>query len=401
MLVRGQEFLRGELTEHPRMRPDLRAAVVYALAESGDKNLQTALETQWQRRRDLPPEALAMTGLAMAKLGDARAGQLAALLEAGAVHQGELVSWKGSYVPLLDVAYEDNAEATAYAVRLIAKTHPDSPLLPAAAQWLMLSRNGDGWWESTEQTAMVLFGLTDYLAASHELESDFTVDVLVNGRSLGQRHFSPADAASGASLRIELDAAQLKPGSNTVELVRRSGAGRMYWSASGRYFTTDRKQYQAGTMALNLTRDYYRLQPQKKDGKLVYTLEPLKGDAQIGDVLAVHEAIGGSAMKYLLLEDPIPAGTEFIRNEDSYPVESRPGGWEEWYMRREFHDDRAAFFATNFAGRRDIYYLLKVVNPGSFAVSPARVAPMYQPGVQATSDAFSLHVPAPAPTGAP
>ena len=400
MLAKGQEFLRGELQEHPRMRPDLRAAVVYALAESGDKSLQTPLETQWQRRRDLSPEALAMTGLAMAKTGDTRAGQVAAMLEAGAVRQGELVSWKGSYLPLLDAAYEDDAEATAYAVRLIAKVDPGSALLPAAAQWLMLNRNGDGWWDSTEQTAMVLFGLVDYLAASHELESDFTVDVLVNGRAVGQRHFTPADAASGASLRVQLPASQLQPGSNTVEL-RRSGAGRMYWSASGRYYSTDRKQYQAGTMALNLTRDYYRLQPQQKDGKLAYTLEPLHGKVQIGDVLAVHEAINGTAMKYLLLEDPIPAGTEFVRNEGSYPIESRPGGWEDWYMRREFHDDRAAFFATNFAGREEIYYLLKVVNPGSFAVSPARVAPMYQPGVQATSDASQLQVPAPATAGVP
>ena len=62
----------------------------------------------------------------------------------------------------------------------------------------MLARNGGEWWDSTEQTAMVLFGLVDYLAASHELESDFTADVLVNGHSAGQRHFTPADALSGA-----------------------------------------------------------------------------------------------------------------------------------------------------------------------------------------------------------
>jgi uncharacterized protein YfaS (alpha-2-macroglobulin family) len=106
-------------------------------------------------------------------------------------------------------------------------------------------------------------------------------------------------------------------------------------------------------------------------------------------------------MRYLLLEDPIPAGTEFITSEDSYPIDQRPGGWYDWFTRREFHDDHAAFFASDFSGRQEIFYLIRVVNPGTFQISPARVEPMYQPGVQATSDALRLQVPAPATQGGP
>ncbi|MBB5055618.1 hypothetical protein HDF16_000287 [Granulicella aggregans] len=400
MLNRGQHYLATALHEHPKMRPDLRAAVLYALAEAGDPpydseataTRKAAMELEWDRRKDLQPEGLAMSGLAMLEWKDDRANQIEALLESSAVKQGDLVHWIGSYVPLLDSEQTNDAEATAYAVRLIAKVHPDSPLLAPAAQWLMLERNGDGWWQSTEQTAMVLFGLVDYIAASHELEADFTVEALVNGHSAGQRHFTQADALSGTTFAIDLDTTKLQPGSNDVQIVRRSGSGRIYWRASGRYYSADRSQYQAGTLSLNLTRDYYKLQPKQKDGRLIYTLEPLTGEAQIGDVLAVHEAINGSPMKYLLLEDPIPAGTEFIRSEDSYPIETRPGGWYWWYTRREFHDDRAAFFSSTFSGRQEVFYLIKVVNPGSFHINPARVAPMYQPGVQATSDSLSLHV---------
>jgi uncharacterized protein YfaS (alpha-2-macroglobulin family) len=410
MLANGRQYLQTQLQQHPRMRPDLRAAVVYALAEaqshSEDKDLQSALDQQWSRRNDLQPEALAMTGLAMLATGDNRAAEAARILESTASRQGELASWKGSYVPLLDTEYNNDAEATAYAVRLIARTDPNSPLLPAAAQWLMLNRDGGMFWSSTEQTAMVVFGLVDYLAVSRELDADFTAEVLVNGHSIAQRHFTPADTLAGASLTLDLDASQLQPGSNSIRIARRGGSGRIYWSATGRYYTTDQSQYQAGTISLNLTRDYYRLVPTQKDGKVVYTLQPLHGDAQtgdarIGDVLAVHEAINGSPMKYLLLEDPIPAGTEFVKTEDGYPIDQRPGGWYGWYTRREFRDDRAAFFSTNFGGRQEIFYLLKVVNPGTFAVSPARVQPMYQPGIQATSDALQLRVPAPSSAGGP
>lgn len=399
MLNRGMAYLRTELSKHPKMRPELRAGVVYALAEAGDKQLEDALETQWSRRADLQPEALAMTGLAMLQVHDARAGEIAKLLASKAVHQGDLVSWKGSYIPLLDAEYSNDAEATAYAVRLLSKADPNNPLLSGAAQWLMLARNGGVWWDSTEQTAMVLFGLVDYLAASHELEADFSVDVLVNGHSVGQRHFNSADAMGGSSFTVDLDASKLQMGRNDLQIVRRNGKGRIYWSVRGRYFSTEKRGFQSGTMSLNLTRDYYKLQPIQKDGRIVYALQPLSGTAQVGDVLAVHEAINGSPMRYLMLEDPIPAGVEFIQNEDSYEIDHRPGGWYGWFTRREFHDDHAAFFASEFTGRQEIFYLVRVVNPGSFQISPARVEPMYQQGVQATSDAMKLQVPAPAVSG--
>ncbi len=399
MLDQGMSYLRTQLDQHPRMRPELRAAVVYALAEAGEKQLGPALDAQWSRRKDLEPEALAMTGLAMLDVHDDRVAQVVSLLAKEAVHGGDLVSWKGSYVPLLDADYNNEAEATAYAMRLLAKVDPANSLLDGAAQWLMLARNGGSWWDSTEQTAMVLFGLIDYLAVSHELESDFTVEVMLNDEPAGEHHFTPADTLSGASFSLDLDAAHLSPGGNKVAIVRNGGNGRIYWSTRGRFFSTDKKNFQSGTMSLNLTRDYYKLQPSQKDGKVVYVLQPLNGSAQIGDVLAVHEAINGSPMRYLLLEDPIPAGTEFITNEDSYPIDYRPGGWYDWFTRREFHDDHAAFFATDFSGRQEVFYLIRVVNPGSFAISPARVEAMYQQGVEATSDALHLDVPAPAATG--
>jgi alpha-2-macroglobulin len=393
MLNQGKTYLQTALEQHPKMRPELRAAVVYALAQSDPQSLSTELDRLWSRRADLQPEALAMTGLAMLEAHDARASQVAALLASQAVRQGELVSWKGSYLPLLDYDESNDTEATAYAMRFLSKVDPNQALLPGAAQWLMLARDGGVWWSSTEQTAMVVFGLVDYLAASHELESDFTVQVLVNNHVAGERHFTAADAQSGASLAIDVDAGQLQPGENTVQVVRRGGSGRVYWSARGQYYATQKSAIQAGSRALNLTRDYFKLQPAQKDGKIVYSLVPLNGTAQVGDVLAVHEAINGSPMRYLLLEDPIPAGVEFIQNEGSYPIDQRPGGWIDWFTRREFHDDHAAFFASDFTGRQEVFYLVRVVNPGTFAISPARVQPMYQHGVQATSDSLQLTVP--------
>ena len=127
---------------------------------------------------------------------------------------------------------ENNAEATAFAVRLLAKVDAKSPLLPAAAQWLMLNRDGGVWWDSTEQTAMVLFGLVDYLAVSHELE-------LTSPRRSWSTAAPSASVTSPRPMRQRSVAdgrsrcRALQPDGNQIQIKRSSGTGRVYWSIGG------------------------------------------------------------------------------------------------------------------------------------------------------------------------
>jgi hypothetical protein len=176
--------------------------------------------------------------------------------------------------------------------------------------------------------------------------------------------------------------------------IRKSGNGITYWSAESAWYAADRKLYQQGQLALNITRDYYLLQKKqpKPTDPITYDLIPLKGAVHVGDIVAVRLALNGTSWKYLMAEDPIPAGTEFIDRTDLYSINSRPPWWADWFTRREFHDDRAAFFNTEFDGRREYVYLLKVVNPGKFVISPAQAGPMYQSNVETTTDPATLEV---------
>ena len=101
----------------------------------------------------------------------------------------------------------------------------------------------------------------------------------------------------------------------------------------------------------------------------------------VGDIVAVRLALNGTAWKYLMAEDPIPAGTEFLPNTGLYTLNNKPDWWSEMFTRKEFHDDRAAFFNTDFGSRSVYVYLLKVDNPGKFEISPAQAGPMYQSNV--------------------
>jgi hypothetical protein len=263
-------------------------------------------------------------------------------------------------------------------------------LLPKAAVWLAGHRDGD-YWYSTKQTAMVIQGLTDYVSLSGELANSSDVEVLVNGTSVGQRHFGPGDGFA-APWQIKVPEAQAGGGGQVT--VRKSSNGITYWSAESAWYSADKKLFQQGKLALNITRDYYVLQKRqdKPTDPITYDLAPLKGPVNVGDIVAVRLALTGTDWKYLLAEDPIPAGTEFLAETGLYKLNNKPDWWADWFTRKEFHDDRAAFFNIDFSGRREYVYLLKVVNAGKFAISPAQAGPMYQANVQTTTDPAMLEV---------
>jgi hypothetical protein len=388
-LKRGRSWLNTVLDAHPEMIPDLRAYAVFALATTGGAP-KDALDKIWDSREKLSDEGLALAGLALDAAGDSRAKTAAALLEKKAKTSATDAWWQGSYDGLLEYWDDTSSETTALALKLLIRQSSSSPLLPKAAVWLAGHRSG-GYWESTKQTAMVIEGLTDYLSLSGELRNASDVEVLVNGTSVGSRHFSAADGfAPPWQVRIPASTS----GASGLVIIRKTGAGITYWSAESMWYSADKSLSQQGKVALNITRDYYLLeknQPKPSD-PITYDLVPLKDPVHVGDIVAVRLALSGAEWKYLLAEDPIPSGTEFLEHTELYTLNDKPDWWADWFTRKEFHDDRAAFFNTEFNGRREYVYLLKVVNPGKFAISPAQAGPMYQPQVQTTSDPATLEV---------
>ena len=332
-----------------------------------------------------------MLGLALHAAGDIRAKEVAELVEKQAKVAEAEAHWPSDYDYLMEFYIDDSVESTAFALRLLSLSKPDSPLLPKAAAWLVNHRDGGYYWLSTKQTSMVVFGLLEYVKITHEFEADFTADVYVNDSKVLSRHFTGADTMKSELPQITLPTAQLHSGANTVR-VQKSGPGRLYWSARGEYYSADKRNFQNNKFTLNITRDYYRMAPQKVQDRIVYDLQPLSGEVHSGDVIAVRLSVNGSEWRYLLVEDPIPAGAEFVQRDDLYELHQKADWWGFWFTRREFHDDRAAFFQTYFDGHKEYVYLLKIVNPGKFRISPASVQPMYQPSVISTTDAAYLEV---------
>jgi alpha-2-macroglobulin len=360
--------------------------MAYALA------LHSPQERRWAdaaRAGNLSAHGQAKLGLAYLAIGDgARAVALAAELERSAKQDAQQAWWENDRDGFMDYYYDTSPETTAAAIKLIAKINPKSPLLPKAVQWLVSHRSDGYYWHSTKQTAIAIDGLTEYLRVSGELKPDYRVAVEVNGRSLLERSFSEADATSPVAPKIRVPAGV----QNTVRITQ-TGNGRLYWSAKADWFSTEEKQEKTGSARLNLLRDYFRLVPVQQGDRTVYRLAPLTGPVKSGDLLASRLTVTGANWRYLLIEDPIPAGVETVEKDNLYELEEAPAWWRSWYDRRELRDDRVAIFKTYFSeGQSQFFYLFKVVNPGKFQTSPARVQPMYQPDYQATSESKTFEV---------
>jgi uncharacterized protein YfaS (alpha-2-macroglobulin family) len=209
------------------------------------------------------------------------------------------------------------------------------------------------------------------------------VDVFVNGTVAGSHTFTPAAMVSPDPIVFTVPA---REGNNTVRLVKKGG-GTLYWSARAIYYDMQGAQARSGSRQLAITRQYARLVPVKQRDRILYQEQPFDGRINPGDVLSVRLTIAGSRdWRYLIVEDPLPAGVEAIQDTTAYPM-ARDDRWRWWWgSQTEYRDNRTVFFQEEFNGRAEYVYLVKAISSGEFRAVPAQVSPMYVPDTTASSE---------------
>ncbi len=386
---------------YPAAVPELKAYETYVLlraaasgidvADGGERpgwRRASALDDLWSARQRMTAYGTSLLLLAFDEVKDPRGAALARELESRAQRKGDLAWWTSESDPLLADFVDTSVEATALAAKALAARDPTHPLIEPAVRWLLLNRTYGVYWASTKQTAMVLTGLLDLMKARNEKPAGSEVEVFVNGASAGVHAFT---AASMTAPDPAVFTAPAQAGVNSVRIVKR-GEGAAYWAAQAAYFDTRAAEERTGSHALALQRAYFSLSPVTVRNRIVYRAAPFSGTARPGDLVLVRlTAAGARDWRYLMLEDPIPAGTEPIQRDDLFTLEQGRTDW--WGSRREFRDSRVVFFQERFdAGRYEYSYVLKVITPGVFRASPARIAAMYVPGGTASSAAITMTV---------
>ena len=403
-IANGARALARLFTQYPRTIPDLKVYEAFVLqhvrgsepeivsyGEGGEHRYRhaAARDELWTARDGMTPYGRALLLMLMDEARDPRGNELAQSLMGEAQTRGDLSWWTVPSDPLLLDAAETSVEATAFAIQALARRDAKNPIVERAARWMMLNRTA-GYWTSTKQTAMALYGLLAFMQARGESAQPFSVEVFVNGNSAGRRSFSAADITAADPVVLTVPA---QAGANEVRLVKRDG-GSVYWSAAAAYHDIAGATARGGDRQLALTRKYSTLSPVTVNGRIVYREQPFTGSASVGDVLVVRlTAAGSPEWRYLALEDPLPAGVEAIQDTTAYPLEREMrNAW--WYGSRvEYRDNRTVFFQDVFsAGRYEYSYLVKVIAPGTFRAVPAQISPMYVPSVHASSEPQSFTI---------
>ncbi|GEM_PF-5845052 len=326
----------------------------------------------------LKPDVYAMTYLAMAfeKLRDRkRALKYIKLLENN-MRKSRGMRFLSGKSPLS--WGERTVEITANALRAFLRVSPRSPLAEKLLLYLLSVRKEDGW-STTRETAVSILAITEYIKKKGDRKGDAYITVKLNGKPV--KKIKVSKNSSGEELVIK----ELRQGKNRVT-IERKGKGRIFYNAVVSYFTSEEGIQPRGE-EIKVTRRYYALVP----GEEGYTKRDYaEGVYQGMPILVETEVIPSRSFRYVVIEDPIPSGCE-VAKEETFIVDGRRIR-NPWWMAREIHDDRVAFFIYYLSYPRKFYYVLKPNIKGRFHVMPTKVYPMYYPEIQGNSAEIILDV---------
>lgn len=283
--------------------------------------------------------------------------------------------------------HQDKVQITALSVRALLTDNTNMDLIEKAIRWLMIKRTG-AYWSSTLQTSLVVLALNDYLLKTNELDPDFSIKINANGKEIFKKSFTKKDVYEN-EIKLELNDSILNSGDNTIE-IKKEGEGKFYYTSSLKYYSKD-KLKQPISEFFEIEREYFKVKNVQEDDNYVNVLNKLKGSVNSGDEILVKVTIKTEQdREYFMLEEPIPAGCEVIKNGED-KILSQQGNRPNWdrpvynryYGDREIHDDRISFFVTYLGkGKMELYYLLKAQIPGKYVILPSVGSLMYYPEVR-------------------
>lgn len=261
--------------------------------------------------------------------------------------------------------------STAVILAAFTRIEPDNPLLPNVVRWLMQARKA-GAWSSTQENAWSIIALTDWMAATGELEADYTWDVTLNDANLGSGAANASNLAASVTLRTAV-ADLLRDEANTLRITRNNETGKLYYTAHLEYFL-DALAVQPANRGIVVDRQF------SVDGKPA-------NSARVGDIISVTvTVVAPTSLFQMRVDTPIPAGAEVIdpnlANAPQYDEYGNPlqsWNWDAWNPTyKDYRDDRVALFQSHMApGTYQYTFQVRATVPGEYRVLPAYAEMMY------------------------
>ena len=385
VINRAQNYLRTTfVTPAPSVdtwRLNRQAFVLYALARSGAGDVaRTAALFDSRARLDLYAKAFLALALHRINPNDTSRTDVlvsdlinrASLSATGAHWEEDKRDWWN---------WNTDTRTTAIILDALVTLRPQSDLLPNVVRWLMVARTADAW-ETTQETAWAVMALTDWMVTTGELQPAYAYSAALNGQKLAEGQATPDTVRDAQVLKVQV-AQLLADQANALVIGRTDGPGVLYYTAHLRAFLPV-SAIEPLNRGLIVERRYVM------PGKDTPVTE-----ARVGDLVQVRlTVIAPTALHYVVIEDPIPAGTEGVNPElqTEQQIGTRPGldlddplsrGWGWWWFSNiEFRDEKVVLYSTYLpAGTYEYVYTIRAGLPGVYNVIPPTGQEFYFPEV--------------------
>ncbi|MGH2522043.1 MAG: alpha-2-macroglobulin family protein, partial [Anaerolineales bacterium] len=333
------------------------AFILYALAEAGQGDNSATVQLYDVRTR-LDTYARAYLALAFRLIdpvSDRDDTRLRALLSD--INNAAILSATGAHWEEADRDWwnmNTDTRSTAIVLDALVRLDPQNNLIPNVVRWLMTARKAQAW-ETTQETAWALIGLTDWMVASGELKGNYDYAVELNGNLLASGTVNPDNLRDPVMLKVAV-ADLLKDQANRLVINRGAGEGRLYYTAHlNVYFPVE--DVRALSRGVIVSREY-RLKTNECGGaeqpECAIVTEATAGQ----DIQVKVTLIAPNDLYYVVLEDPIPAGAEAVDTSllttsvvgqppalnSADPLYYGWGWW--WFSNTDLRDEKVVLFAT-------------------------------------------------------
>ena len=346
-----------------------------------------------EHRALLDPYAKALLALAYDAAGATGENQDALLTDLNdeVIMSATGAHWEDDETDFLNLS--SDIRGTAMVIEALAQLQPESPLLPPAVRWLMVARQAETW-STLHTTAWSVSALSKWMVASGELEPDFAYELLINLQSRAAGSFTPDDATASETVEIPLSEL-LADDTNFFDFQRGEGDGRLYYTLRLNSAIAV-EQLDPVSRGFTVARRYFDAACDQS----TTTCEPIESIAAGQRVRVELTVIVPNDRVYVLVEDPIPAGTDAIdpnlltsesgRGGSIVPAENEfaDGFWGWWYFDHIQYRDEKVVFLSQFlpAGTYQYTYFLQPNIPGTYQVMPATAREDYFPEVFGRSE---------------
>lgn len=389
------------------------AKMVYTLTIYKSKPSKKVVDWLVSRKRQMAPEGLCYTIMALKKIGDHRWNDCYERLLSFANQTNEFTDWDHTAAFLKRLGFSDlnydydyrftGVETTALALRTVLAVDPENrDLIEKTKSWLLLQHDNNGW-ENTKTTSEVFRALLEEQLAFNRTAPGATnltvelADKFLNNLVFDQTNsYSPETQIAMPTLTAP----------ETITL-KKSGPGRIYYNSLATYtqkiLPTDKITAQCVPAGLSLERSFFRLTPSAKtsDGTMHFRSDRITdNNIRAGETVLMKVQVNTPvALPYVVLEAYLPSGAEVVDDRSkSQNVQSgdsnMAGDWSNWWWtHQDVLDDRIVFFVTHLpAGECKFSTLLRFEMPGSYHINPLRIEGMYAKNVRGYSTLDGIKV---------